>query len=116
MITLYGIPNCDTIKKTRRWLESHDAEYQFHDYRKDGCTPALIKQFLAHFDYEQLINTRGTTWRKLPESTRNQLNTAAAVKLMTSHPALIKRPLLTNNNVWLLGYDEAGLTKLLANN
>lgn len=109
MIILYGIANCDTIKKTRNWLDTARVVYQFHDYRKDGSPETLIRKFAQAFDYHELVNTRGTTWRKLPESARRDLDQAAAIALMCAQPALIKRPLLQSGNNWLLGYDEARL-------
>ncbi len=113
MITLYGISNCDTIKKTRMWLTDHGVEYRFHDYKKAGCPPALIEQFLEHFTYQELINTRGTTWRKLSEHTKNSLNLKSASKLMCEQASIIKRPLLQKDNDWLLGYDEQRLGQLI---
>lgn len=70
MITLYGIKNCDTIKKARRWLEHNNIEYRFHDYRADGIDADLMQKFIAELGWEALLNTRGTTWRKLDESVR----------------------------------------------
>ena len=115
MITLFGIPNCDTIKKTRIWLDKAGVDYQFHDYRKDGSPESLIKTFLTHFEFDELINTRGTTWRKLPEATCNDLDKKSATQLMSTQPALIKRPLLRANNNWLLGFNEARLQEFVAN-
>jgi len=115
MITLFGIPNCDTIKKTRTWLEKAGVDYQFHDYRKDGSPESLIKSFLAQFEYNELINMRGTTWRKLPESSRDKLDEKSAVQLMCSQPALIKRPLLRAEHSWLLGFNEARLQEFVTN-
>ena len=115
MITLFGIPNCDTIKKTRSWLDKAGVDYQFHDYRKDGCPESLIKTFLSQFEFGELINTRGTTWRKLSEDTRNDLDKKSATQLMSTQPALIKRPLLRANNSWLLGFNEARLHEFVTN-
>ena len=81
MITLFGINNCDTIKKTRKWLEQHGVEYQFHDYKKLGCPAELANTFLEHFSHEQLINRRGTTWRKLPDPVKQSLDRESAVGL-----------------------------------
>jgi len=114
MITLYGISNCDTIRKTRRWLTDHDVEYKFHDFKKAGCPPALIKQFLEHFTYQELINTRGTTWRNLSERVKNSLSLESATEVMCQQPAIIKRPLFQQDNAWWLGYDELRLGQLLA--
>ena len=94
MLTMYGIKNCDTIKKARRWLEAHQIEYRFHDYRADGLERAQLDTFIAELGWQALLNTRGTTWRKLDESLRNSIDNAdAAAALMLEMPAIIKRPL-----------------------
>lgn len=69
MVTLYGIKNCDTIKKARRWLEANNIDYRFHDYRVDGLDSELLNGFINELGWEALLNTRGTTWRKLDETT-----------------------------------------------
>ncbi|CAM6225756.1 MULTISPECIES: ArsC family reductase [Citrobacter] len=109
MITLYGIKNCDTIKKARRWLEAQNRDYRFHDYRVDGLDPALLTTFIEELGWEALLNTRGTTWRKLDEATRNAItDAAAATALMLEMPAIIKRPLLcAPGKPMLLGFSES---------
>lgn len=109
MPTLYGIPNCDTIKRTKIWLQEHAVEFQFHDYKKLGCSTDLVEQFLEHFSYQELINTRGSTWRKLPDSVKNSLNRTSAIELMHEQPSLIKRPLIQDRDEWLLGFDAQRL-------
>ncbi|HFS7883574.1 ArsC family reductase [Klebsiella pneumoniae] len=110
MLTMYGIKNCDTIKKARRWLEAHQIEYRFHDYRADGLERAQLDTFIAELGWQALLNTRGTTWRKLDESLRNSIDNAdAAAALMLEMPAIIKRPLLcAPGRPMLLGFSEAG--------
>ncbi|CAM3259194.1 Protein yffB [Xenorhabdus nematophila ATCC 19061] len=94
-ITLYGIKNCDTIKKARRWLEDQEIPYQFHDYRVDGLSPELLQSFIEQTGWESLLNTRGTTWRQLSDEQKAAINNAEAAKvLMLEKPAIIKRPLL----------------------
>ncbi|CAI1087947.1 ArsC family reductase [Serratia fonticola] len=94
-LTMFGIKNCDTIKKARRWLEEQGVAYQFHDYRVDGLDEQLLRDFVARLGWEPLLNTRGTTWRKLDEAQRNACDNAdAAIALMLEQPAMIKRPLL----------------------
>ena len=102
MLTMYGIKNCDTIKKARRWLEAHQIDYRFHDYRVDGLD-------------RELLNTRGTTWRKLDESVRAGIDNAdAAAALMLEMPAIIKRPLLcAPGQPMLLGFSEANYEKFI---
>jgi Spx/MgsR family transcriptional regulator len=109
MITMYGIKNCDTIKKARRWLDDHQLEYRFHDYRADGLDRALLDTFIAELGWEALLNTRGTTWRKLDESVRASItNVDAAAALMLEMPAIIKRPLLcAPGQPMLLGFSDS---------
>lgn len=115
MITMYGIKNCDTIKKARRWLEAHQIAYQFHDYRADGLDRELLNTFIAELGWEALLNTRGTTWRKLDEAVRAGINNAdAAAALMLEMPAIIKRPLLcAPGQPMLLGFSELTYKKLV---
>ncbi|MGV7962137.1 ArsC family reductase [Photorhabdus tasmaniensis] len=106
VFTLYGIKNCDTIKKARRWLEEQEVAYLFHDYRVDGLDAVLLQSFIDKLGWEPLINTRGTTWRKLSDQQRATINNAEAAKaLMLEQPAIIKRPLLISaTGNCLLGY------------
>jgi len=104
MTTLYGIKNCDTIKKARRWLEKNGIEYRFHDVRTDGICRADLQGWMKTLDWENLLNRRGTTWRKLPESARNSINKASAISIMLDNPAIIKRPVLAHNNKLYLGF------------
>ena len=106
MITLFGIKNCDTIKKARRCLEQQALAYQFHDYRTDGLDAALLKRFAAELGWQNLLNTRGTTWRKLPDNDKAEINETRALALMLEQPALIKRPVLQHADQLLLGFDE----------
>ncbi|TCV91963.1 ArsC family reductase [Biostraticola tofi] len=92
---LYGIKNCDTIKKARRWLDEQQVDYRFHDYRTDGISASLLAEFTRRCDWRTLLNTRGTTWRKLSDEQRLSAATVDnAQALMLSQPALIKRPVL----------------------
>lgn len=115
MLTLYGIKNCDTIKKARRWLDAHQLSYHFHDYRLDGLDAALLNSFIAELGWQALLNTRSTSWRKLDETTRNAINNAdAAAKIMLAVPTLIKRPLLCiPGQPMLLGFSELTYNKLI---
>lgn len=116
MITMYGIKNCDTIKKARRWLEEHQLEYRFHDYRADGLDSALLNTFITELGWEALLNTRGTTWRKLDEAQRNACDNAdAAIALMLAQPAIIKRPLLdAGDGRALLGFNADAYQQFIA--
>ncbi|EEQ09279.1 Arsenate reductase and related [Yersinia mollaretii ATCC 43969] len=106
-LRLYGIKNCDTIKKARRWLEEQGIAYQFHDYRVDGLSDEHLQGFIDKLGWEPLLNTRGTTWRKLPEAQRAGITDAQSAKvLMLAQPAIIKRPLLAAaNGEMLLGFN-----------
>jgi Spx/MgsR family transcriptional regulator len=108
-LTMYGIKNCDTIKKARKYLDAQGVDYQFHDYRADGVDAELLQRFMDTLGWQALLNTRGTTWRKLEESERNAVdNPAAALKVMLAQPAIIKRPLLcAADGSMLLGFSEA---------
>ena len=101
---LYGIKNCDTIKKARRFLEHAGVDYQFHDYRQDGLDQTLLAQFAAKLGWQQLLNTRGTTYRQLSEADKAGLNEQKALTLMLAQPAMIKRPLLEHNGQYTLGF------------
>lgn len=105
--TLYGIANCDTIRKARNWLAAHDVEYNFHDYRKQGVSRVLLESMIDELGWEALLNRRGTTWRRLPEADREDLGREKSVRIMLDHPAIIKRPVLRHGNHFILGFDEA---------
>lgn len=117
MITLYGIKNCDTIKKARRWLEENNVEYRFHDYRVDGLSSELLATFINELGWEALLNTRGTTWRKLDEAVRAGISDRdSAAALMLEMPAIIKRPLLcAPAQPMLLGFSDERYSQWLAN-
>ncbi len=114
MITLYGIANCDTIKKTRLWLDAHCVVYHFHDYRKQGIDAALCNTLLDAVPLSTLINTRGTTWRGLPEQTRANLTADNAAALLQAWPAVIRRPLIQAPHGWLTSADADTLRTLLS--
>ncbi len=102
-LTIYGIKNCDTMKKARRWLDEARCPYRFHDYRADGVTRTLLEGFFQRADWRALLNTRGTTWRKLSDGQRRQAdNAAGALALMLNQPSIIKRPVLQREDGALL--------------
>ncbi len=111
---MYGIANCDTIKKARKWMQQHDVEYRFHNYKKDGTDPTQLANWAEQLGWERLINRRGTSWRKLDEDTRNQMDLARALEIMQQNPSIIKRPLIeTADGRLILGFDEAEYKKEL---
>lgn len=106
-VVMYGIPNCDTIKKARQWMQQHEVDYRFHNYKKDGVDAAQLAQWAQQLGWDKLINKRGTTWRKLDEDTRNHMDLARALEIMQQNPSIIKRPLIeTSAGKLLLGFDE----------
>ncbi len=112
MITLYGIRNCDTMKKTRKWLDDQGIEYVFHDYRKDGLDPAQLKTWEQEIGWETLLNRRGMLWRKLPPETRERIDRKLALQLMEDNPGIIKRPLLDLGERRVVGFKEEEYTAL----
>jgi Spx/MgsR family transcriptional regulator len=112
MVTLYGIKNCDTVRKARRWLDDHQVEYRFHDLRADGLTPDLLDRWLQDPGWEQLINRRGTTWRKLPEKQRNTIEAGTARDIMLANPAIIKRPVVDTGSGRYVGFSADRFTRL----
>ena len=101
---LYGIPNCDTMKKARAWLESHGVEYEFHDYKKSGIEPARLQAWIQAMGWEVLLNRAGTTFRALPEADKADLDAAKATALMLAQPSMIKRPILDLDGKLLAGF------------
>jgi Spx/MgsR family transcriptional regulator len=112
MITLYGIKNCDTVRKARHWLDDHQVEYRFHDLRTDGLPPDLLDSWLQDPGWEQLINRRSTTWRKLPEAQRNNIGTGTARDIMLANPAIIKRPVVDTGSARHVGFSADRFTRL----
>jgi len=106
-MVVYGIKNCDTVKKARRWLEANDVAFDFHDVRADGLEQATIELWLQTVSWETLLNKRGTTWRKLEDPRKDDLTEAIAIELMLANPTLIKRPVVTVNNDCMVGFKEA---------
>lgn len=104
MVTLYGIKNCDTIKKARNWLADNGIEYRFHDFRADSIDPATIEQWIAEAGWETVLNRRGTTWRKLEPSIQEATNKDNVAALLVEHPAMIKRPVLDVDGLITVGF------------
>lgn len=118
MYIIYGIPNCNTVKKALQWLNEHQVSYQFHDYKKQGITEEKLKNWAAQTDWKNLINTKGTTWRQLDEAVQQEITTAdAAIALMKEKTSVIKRPLIEQDEkIVTLGFDEATYRKLFTRN
>lgn len=105
-VKIYGIKNCDTMKKAFRWLEDRGIAYSFHDYKKDGVDMDILAQAIAAHGWENIINRRGTTWRKLPDEIRENMNVQKAMEIAADNPAIIKRPLLLTNGRIHPGFNE----------
>ena len=113
-ITLYGIPNCDTVKKARAWLTEHGVAYEFHDFKKQGVTPEQLSAWCAAVGWEVLLNRRGTTWRRLDAALQASVSDAAsAVRLMQEQPSVIKRPVTDWGDALTIGFDAQDWSKRL---
>jgi arsenate reductase len=118
MIKMYGIKNCDTIKKARNWLESHDVEYVFHDYKTGGIDRESLQRWCKELGWEKVLNRAGTTFKKLPDADREGLHEKKAIVLMMAQPSMIKRPLVeiaakTGQPKLLLGFKAEEYGKVL---
>ncbi|MES9956488.1 MAG: ArsC family reductase [Sedimenticola sp.] len=112
MITIYGIPNCDTMKKARKWLEAHGVEYQFHDFKKLGLEEKQLKAWVKELGWEILLNRRGMMWRKLEDDVKANIDEASAIDVMLEIPSIIKRPVLDLGNRRIVGFSEASYSEL----
>jgi len=102
--TIYGIKNCDTMKKARTWLDTHRIAYQFHDYKSDGIDRKRLEGWAKRVGWETLLNRSGTTFRKLPEKDKQELTAAKAIALMLDQPSMIKRPVLERGSKLVVGF------------
>lgn len=103
-ITMYGIPNCDTIKKARSWLGANEVAFEFHDYKKQGIDEATLRGWVAETGWEPLLNKAGTTFKKLPDADKQNIDADKAVALMLANPSMIKRPVVTGAGALLVGF------------
>ncbi len=115
MLEVYGIKNCNTVKKALAWLDEHGVEYRFHDFKREGVDEARLARWVEQLGWEALLNRKGLTWRRLPEERRAQVSDAAsAMALMREKPSIIKRPIVeAGDEVILLGFDEAAYQERL---
>jgi arsenate reductase len=104
---IYGIRNCDTMKKAFAWLDSKKITYEFHDYKKDGVPPGKLKEWAARAGWEKLANTRGPTWRKIPEARRANPTETRALELLAENTSAIRRPIVEAGPKLLIGFDPA---------
>jgi arsenate reductase len=114
MYIVYGIPNCNSVQKARTWLNEHNIPYEFHDYKKSGITKTRLNSWSKQLGWENILNKKGTTWRELDEETQNAVTSqAAAVKLLTEHTSIIKRPIIElNDKIVAIRFDEAEYQKV----
>jgi arsenate reductase (glutaredoxin) len=110
--TLYGIKNCDTVQAARRWLEAHDIEYVFHDFRADGLALAQVQNWLQEIGGNVLINKRSTTWKQLDATTRAGLEGSTAAAVLAANPTLIKRPVLDIGHQRVVGFSAENYSEL----
>lgn len=114
MTKVYGIPNCDTIKKTQQWLSNNNVPFEFHDYKKEGITASKLKEWIKLVGWEALFNKKSSTWKKLKEATEQDVNTATeAIKIMQANNSIIKRPVVEHNGTILVGFTEASFKEQL---
>lgn len=107
-ITLYGIPNCDTVRRARSWLSEHGHAAAFHDFKKQGVPAEALDTWIAALGWERLLNRQGTTWRKLDEDRRAAVTDAASARaLMLAEPSVIKRPVVDWGGRWTVGFDPS---------
>jgi arsenate reductase len=112
MLKLYGIKNCDTVKKARRWLEDHGIEYQFHDFRQDGLYKKQLAAWVEQLGWEDIVNKRSTTWRNLSDKDKAISTNQQAIKLLLINPTLIKRPVVEKNKTLFVGFKEEEFKKI----
>ena len=112
-VTIYGIRNCTTMKKAFAWLDKHRVAYEFHDYKKSGVPPGKLKAWAKQLGWEALANTRGPTWRKIPEAKRENLTEAKMLALLEANTSAIRRPIVEAGGKLLLGFDAEEFARKL---
>jgi arsenate reductase len=114
-ITVYGIPNCDSVKKARVWLTDHGVDYVFHDFKKQGVPPEAVDQWLKHVSWDVLVNRKGTTWRKLDAALQaSVVDSASARALMLEHASVIKRPVVVKGQAVIVGVNPDAWARVVA--
>jgi len=110
-VTIYGIKNCDTMKKARAWLDAHGIAYEFHDYKASGIDAVHLKAWAGKVGWEILLNRAGTTFRGLPDAEKAEIDEAKALRLMQEHTSVIKRPVLDVDGTLLVGFEPGAYEK-----
>lgn len=106
-VELYGIANCDTVRRARRWLEEHGVDYRFHDFRKEGAEPERLARWAEKAGWDRLLNRRSTSFRQIDEKVRQAIDSELALHLMAQNPTLIKRPVVERGDMVLVGFSDA---------
>ena len=114
MTIMFGIKNCDTIKKARKWLEANNVDYQFHDYRVDGLDKTWLEAVINELGWENVLNKRGTTYRQLSQELKDNMDQSTAIEQMLIAPAMIKRPILQKDGKSHLGFKDTQYTEVFA--
>jgi len=113
MTILYGIKNCDSVKKARKWLSENGVDYQFHDFRSDGITEELVQSFISQGSWEILLNKRSTSWKQLDAADKENITEEKVIALMLATPTLIKRPVLVAEDHFFVGFNPETYQTLL---
>ena len=106
MIKIYGIPNCDTMKKAMKWLDKNKLAYEFHDYKKWGVPEKELKLWVKNAGWEVILNKRSTTWKNLSDKIKKSLNEHSSIRIMLENPSSIKRPVLVDDKTLIIGFKE----------
>lgn len=114
MVTIYGIKNCDTMKKAFAWLDEHGIAYTFHDYKKSGVPAERLAAWMKEAGWETLVNSRGPTWRKIPDAKKDGLDAAGALALLQEFPSAIRRPVVEAGGTLVIGFDVGAFARALA--
>jgi len=114
--TVYGIRNCETMKKAFRWLEEHGIDYAFHDYKKEGADKDLLRRAIDENGWENALNRKGTTWRALPDAVKDGMTDKRALAAAAGNPSVIRRPIVTRGAKMLVGFDEAAFANFFGKN
>ncbi len=115
-LTLYGIPNCDTVKKARTYLDARGVSFAFHDYKKVGVAQEHLARWASQVGWERLLNKAGTTFKKLPDADKADIDATKAIALMVANPSMIKRPVVEGGKALLVGFKEPEWDALLSQN
>lgn len=113
-LTLFGIHNCDTVRRARRWLDDREVDYRYHDLRQDGLDTACVRRWLAAATWESVVNRRSTSWRALSAAARDGMDTASAEGAILASPTLIRRPVLEGDGILEFGFSAARYAALLS--